>query len=139
MNITVLINVHLFGFFFTEFHEKVNKLKEYLPTYEDLNGAVAALLRLQDTYKLETEKIAAGDIAGIKTSELSGEFCSIHVSVCVDRKKKQQNISTKLNLQTVDRKKKKEKTIYKHQPSKLSVQYIIYTIYMSFIKKRKNI
>ncbi|XP_071130421.1 prolyl 4-hydroxylase subunit alpha-2-like isoform X2 [Mytilus edulis] len=58
-----------------EFHEKVNKLKEYLPTYEDLNGAVAALLRLQDTYKLETEKIAAGDIAGIKTSELSAVDC----------------------------------------------------------------
>ncbi|XP_063444800.1 prolyl 4-hydroxylase subunit alpha-2-like isoform X1 [Mytilus trossulus] len=58
-----------------EFHEKVTKLKEYLPTYEDLNGAVAALLRLQDTYKLETEKIAAGDIAGIKTSELSAVDC----------------------------------------------------------------
>lgn len=58
-----------------EFNDKINKLKEYLPTYEDLNGAVAALLRLQDTYKLETEKIAAGDIAGIKTSELSAVDC----------------------------------------------------------------
>lgn len=58
-----------------EFNDKIDKLKEYLPTYEDLNGAVAALLRLQDTYKLETEKIAAGDIAGIKTSELSAVDC----------------------------------------------------------------
>lgn len=74
-------------FFSTEFHEKVNKLKEYLPTYEDLNGAVAALLRLQDTYKLETEKIAAGDIAGIKTSELSGKFCSMKRLKKKERKK----------------------------------------------------
>ncbi|XP_052071020.1 prolyl 4-hydroxylase subunit alpha-2-like isoform X3 [Mytilus californianus] len=58
-----------------EFNDKINQLKEYLPTYEDLNGAVAALLRLQDTYKLETEKIAAGDIAGIKTTELSAVDC----------------------------------------------------------------
>ena len=55
-----------------EFYSKITALKEYLPTYEDLNGAVAALLRLQDTYKLDTDKIAAGDIAGIKTTEMTG-------------------------------------------------------------------
>jgi hypothetical protein len=38
------------------------------------NNISAALLRLQDTYKLDTEKIAAGDIAGIKTSQLSGKL-----------------------------------------------------------------
>ena len=58
-----------------EFNEKIKQLREYLPTYEDLNGVVAALLRLQDTYKLDTEKIAAGDIAGIKTSQLSAVDC----------------------------------------------------------------
>lgn len=58
-----------------DFKRKIDQLREYLPTYEDLNGAVAALLRLQDTYKLETEKLAAGDVAGIKTSELSAMDC----------------------------------------------------------------
>ncbi|KAJ8318338.1 hypothetical protein KUTeg_003429 [Tegillarca granosa] len=57
------------------FKEKINALKEELPTYEDLNGAVAALLRLQDTYKLDTDKLAHGDIRGIQSSELSAQDC----------------------------------------------------------------
>lgn len=46
--------------------------REYLPTYEDLDGAAAALLRLQDTYKLDTAELASGNVAGTMTSELSG-------------------------------------------------------------------
>ena len=40
----------------------------YLPTDEDLEGAANALLRLQDTYALPTEKIAKGELQGVKES-----------------------------------------------------------------------
>lgn len=35
------------------------------PTDEDLNGAAVALMRLQDTYKLDTTNVAQGVINGI--------------------------------------------------------------------------
>jgi prolyl 4-hydroxylase len=38
------------------------------PDSEDLSGAATALLRLQDTYALPTDKIAAGDLPGVKES-----------------------------------------------------------------------
>lgn len=55
--------------------ERIDYLKQALPTFEDLNGAVAALLRLQDTYHLETGKMASGDVGGVKTSILTGREC----------------------------------------------------------------
>lgn len=36
------------------------------PSDEDLNGAAAALIRLQDTYKLDTASIARGELNGVK-------------------------------------------------------------------------
>ncbi|XP_043272912.1 prolyl 4-hydroxylase subunit alpha-1 isoform X2 [Venturia canescens] len=43
-----------------------NDLK--FPTDEDLNGAAVALMRLQDTYKLETAQVARGVLNGIQYS-----------------------------------------------------------------------
>ncbi|CAI9739422.1 prolyl 4-hydroxylase subunit alpha-1-like isoform X2 [Octopus vulgaris] len=49
--------------------------RQHLPDYEDLNGAAAALLRLQDTYQLDTADIARGEVGGVKTQELTAEEC----------------------------------------------------------------
>ena len=38
------------------------------PSDEDLNGAAVALMRLQDTYKLDTHALANGDLLGKKYS-----------------------------------------------------------------------
>lgn len=49
-----------------------NDLK--FPTDEDLNGAAVALMRLQDTYKLDTAHVANGVLNGVQYSTgLSGE------------------------------------------------------------------
>ncbi|XP_076368275.1 prolyl 4-hydroxylase subunit alpha-1-like [Tachypleus tridentatus] len=46
------------------------------PDNEDLNGAAVALLRLQDTYKLDTSNLAKGYIQGAKhSSELTAGDC----------------------------------------------------------------
>lgn len=58
-----------------ELTEKVEILKQYLPTYEDLQGTVSALLRLQDVYKLDTSDIARGDVGGVSSTELTAEDC----------------------------------------------------------------
>jgi len=45
------------------------------PTDEDLTGAATALIRLQDTYKLDTASVARGELNGIQYStQLSGKF-----------------------------------------------------------------
>ena len=38
------------------------------PSEEDLNGAAVALMRLQDTYKLDTHALAEGKVLGRKSS-----------------------------------------------------------------------
>jgi hypothetical protein len=46
----------------------------YFPSDEDLNGAAVALMRLQDTYKLDTHALANGDLLGKKYSrQLTGK------------------------------------------------------------------
>ena len=43
------------------------------PASEDLAGAAEALMRLQDTYALDTHRIASGDLMGVQDSpRLSG-------------------------------------------------------------------
>ena len=43
------------------------------PSDEDLSGAAVALMRLQDTYKLDTASVARGELNGVQYStELSG-------------------------------------------------------------------
>ncbi|XP_053384823.1 prolyl 4-hydroxylase subunit alpha-1-like isoform X2 [Mercenaria mercenaria] len=58
-----------------ELYRKVEGMREQLPTYEDLTGAVSALLRLQDTYKLETTELARGNVGGVTSPELSAQDC----------------------------------------------------------------
>jgi prolyl 4-hydroxylase len=51
-----------------------DKLK--FPTEEDLNGVAAALIRLQDTYKLDTASIARGELNGKQYhSEMTAADC----------------------------------------------------------------
>lgn len=51
-----------------EYLENVTNYRNVLkfPSDEDLNGAAVALMRLQDTYKLETASIAKGELNGIQ-------------------------------------------------------------------------
>lgn len=51
-----------------EFLENVTLHRSLLkfPSDEDLNGAAAALIRLQDTYNLDTASIARGELNGVK-------------------------------------------------------------------------
>ncbi|CAE1292356.1 P4HA [Acanthosepion pharaonis] len=49
--------------------------RQQLPDYEDLNGAAAALLRLQDTYQLDASEIARGELGGVKSVELTADEC----------------------------------------------------------------
>ncbi|XP_037950136.1 prolyl 4-hydroxylase subunit alpha-1 [Teleopsis dalmanni] len=46
------------------------------PSDEDLNGAAVALMRLQDTYQLDTSSVARGELNGIQYStEMSSDDC----------------------------------------------------------------
>lgn len=51
-----------------EFLENVTMHRNVMkfPSDEDLNGAAAALIRLQDTYNLDTASIARGELNGVK-------------------------------------------------------------------------
>jgi len=51
-----------------EFLERLSSKMSYFPSYEDLAGAANALLRLQDTYDLSTDKLASGDVQGASDS-----------------------------------------------------------------------
>ena len=58
------------------FMAQVSNTMTNFPDEEDLVGAATALLRLQDTYALETDKLAKGQIKGVRYSpELSAEDC----------------------------------------------------------------
>ena len=45
-----------------------------LPSAEDFSGAVTALQRLQDTYKLSVSKVASGTIGEAPSLRLSGRL-----------------------------------------------------------------
>ena len=58
---------------FSEFLNTLHDKLQYFPDQEDLQGAATALMRLQDTYALQTEQLARGEIEGAQiTEELSG-------------------------------------------------------------------
>lgn len=63
------------------FEETMNNMTRYkqdlkFPTEEDLSGAAAALLRLQDTYKLDTSSVARGELNGVQyTTQLTAADC----------------------------------------------------------------
>lgn len=50
------------------FVQNITHYREVLkfPNDEDLNGAAVALMRLQDTYHLDTHKLAQGELNGVK-------------------------------------------------------------------------
>lgn len=61
-----------------QFIENVTNHRSVLkfPSHEDLNGAAMALMRLQDTYKLDTSSIARGELNGVQYStEMSSHDC----------------------------------------------------------------
>lgn len=62
----------------SEFLENVTMHRDFMkfPSDEDLNGAAAALIRLQDTYNLDTASIARGELNGVKySSQMSSHDC----------------------------------------------------------------
>ncbi|XP_041362602.1 prolyl 4-hydroxylase subunit alpha-1-like isoform X2 [Gigantopelta aegis] len=54
---------------------EVENSRQSLPNYEDLAGVAAAFMRLQDTYQLDTTRLAEGDIHGRQISALTAEDC----------------------------------------------------------------
>ena len=66
------INVCFFNF--AEVAASIDIKRQQLPDYEDLNGAAAALLRLQDTYQLDASDIARGELGGVQSTGLTGNF-----------------------------------------------------------------
>lgn len=61
-----------------DFIENLTNYREHLkfPSDEDLNGAAVALMRLQDTYRLETASLARGELNGVQYStELTAGDC----------------------------------------------------------------
>lgn len=64
--------------FAQEVRQNMSQYREVLkfPTDEDLNGAAVALMRLQDTYKLDTASVARGQLNGVQYStQLSADDC----------------------------------------------------------------
>ena len=62
----------------TDFIKNVSNYRDILkfPSDEDLNGAATALTRLQDTYNLDTNSLARGEINGIQYStEMNAGDC----------------------------------------------------------------
>lgn len=58
--------------------EEVDDLRTrfYLPVTADLHGAAVAIVRLQDVYKLDMEKLGQGIIPGSVTHSGEGEYHS---------------------------------------------------------------
>lgn len=50
--------------FLSGFISNLTLQRKHLPTDEDQTGAAKALLRLQDTYRLDTNIISRGDLPG---------------------------------------------------------------------------
>ncbi|CAD5121519.1 DgyrCDS10019 [Dimorphilus gyrociliatus] len=59
-----------------QFIASLPQLTEGFPSPEDLDGAAVALLRLQDTYVLPTDKVAKGEIKGVRYSpKMTAQDC----------------------------------------------------------------
>ena len=46
----------------------IETAKPYFPTYEDYQGAMTAIFRLQDTYQLPAKRLADGLVPGVRNS-----------------------------------------------------------------------
>ncbi|PVD38058.1 hypothetical protein C0Q70_00668 [Pomacea canaliculata] len=58
-----------------DFNQDVQFARQDLPSFEDLTGAAIALMRLQDTYHLDTSKVAHGNLGGVMSTSLSVDDC----------------------------------------------------------------
>lgn len=77
ISLIFLLMKFVFGIF-KEFLESLLTKTRSFPDQEDLSGAAIALLRLQDTYALSTDKVARGDIQGVKNSPtMTGNFSKL--------------------------------------------------------------
>ncbi|KAG7275606.1 hypothetical protein CRUP_030640 [Coryphaenoides rupestris] len=65
----------------TEWGE-LESLRQHFPNDDDQVGAAKALMRLQDTYKLDTQVIASGDLPG--TSSMGSLKSALSVDDCFD-------------------------------------------------------
>ena len=65
---------HLSSCIVAVFMRRLESMTSDFPDESDLEGAATALMRLQDTYALCTDKIAKGELQGVTNSpELSGK------------------------------------------------------------------
>lgn len=56
--------LHCFLSFLSGFISNLTIQRQHFPTDEDQTGAAKALLRLQDTYRLDANTISTGDLPG---------------------------------------------------------------------------
>ncbi|KAK9505080.1 hypothetical protein O3M35_009222 [Rhynocoris fuscipes] len=64
--------------YFTDAMMNMTEIRKYMktPTDEDLTGAAIALIRLQDTYNMDTASVAKGELMGVQyTTQLSSNDC----------------------------------------------------------------
>lgn len=54
--------MHCSIIFYTEYKVASEEVRSQLPSKDDMDGAVLALLRLQDTYKLNTSQLADSNL-----------------------------------------------------------------------------
>lgn len=60
----------------TQAMSNISSLTGTFPTNEDLTGAAAGLMRLQDTYKLDSKTMAKGEFGGVKVAaEMTTQDC----------------------------------------------------------------
>ena len=65
----------------------ISSLAGNFPTGEDLTGAAAGLMRLQDTYKLDTKSMAKGEFGGVKVAaEMSTQVRGADAVQCENKK-----------------------------------------------------
>ncbi|XP_077287103.1 prolyl 4-hydroxylase subunit alpha-1-like isoform X2 [Arctopsyche grandis] len=111
-----------------KFVRNITSLKENVrfPTEEDLSGAAAALVRLQDTYRLDTNEVAKGKLNGIKySSDMSVHDCfeigrQSYISADYDHTEKWMDVAlNKLNAET-------NKTV----PKSEILEYLAFSNYM---------
>lgn len=57
-----------------KFNKEIDQLRVNLPDEEDFTGSIQAILRLQDVYDIPAKQIAEGNISGITTRKLSGNY-----------------------------------------------------------------
>lgn len=96
------------------------------PSDEDLSGAAAALVRLQDTYRLDTVEVAKGRLNGVKySSDMSTHDCfevgrQSYISADYDHTEKWMNIALK----------KHDEETNKTVPKSEILEYLAFSNYM---------